>query len=1005
MPLYINTNISSLNAQRHLSAAGKVLNSASERLASGLRINSASDDAAGLAISNRLTTQIRGVGQAIRNANDGISLIQTAEGALSESTNNLQRIRELAVQSANGTNSDGDRATLDAEVQQLIAEVDRISGTTSFNNRTLLDGSIGTLDLQVGAQSNQTISVNIPKLNSQTLGMSSTSAQTMGDAMSLGGAGTLSQAINSDDILINGQRIGSLEAGSTVQDLLNNIENNVNGVAASTYAELAATRVGTGELSDTDSLDITITRLDGTDRTLSISNTASLSELAERINTDTGGQLSASINDEGLLVVSGTDIANLSLNDSTGHAAGLGAASLAASTVEQSVVNGLSSFWMREAESLMSSFLGINAPANTEIDLIFANTDGTTLTGDVTGLSAGQQATLLSDGAGNRIAAVWNDPANLKLIVDLADFVTAEGSAPMYNDRIIAHEMVHAVMAAAVPNAVNGALPGWFSEGLAEFLHGADERVTGDIGAVGVGGITAALKTTPGSPTTSEGYSAGYTAVKMLDESISANTAFSGIEAVIDQLELNQSLDTAINALGINWGTGTGLADFETYFGNTADEYINDAQNGTNTYAGVSIGAIAGQMDLTDADTGSVAGSDYGNASLTAASVLPNTASGGSLNFNLTLPAGYTASATSGSARLVLNSTTGSDITISRGQTGRLADLSALGLQSMSDPGIVEGAGITAPATAWGAGDITINNTVIDNTNTDSLAGKLAAINDVTDQTGVSAEAYASATLVMSNFDYTHWSTTNYGDFGINGISITGVGDDTTAEEMATTLNSFSDQTGVSATVFGTDLVLEASRGINLHNVAVTGPTAADAFGSASFGNGQILSASTDATNGTATAVTGTTRVEAGIKLRSQDGSPIALDVGDAAFSATGWKNTNSSAGATSGGAINQLDVTTASNAQKAIGIVDNALEQINDTRSQLGAVSNRLDFTISSLSNVLENSASARARILDADFAMETARLSAAQVMQQAASAMLAQANSRPQQVLSLLQ
>src|SRR6187431_40000 len=161
MALVINTNVMSLNAQRNLSTSGGQLASSLQRLSSGLRINSAKDDAAGLAISNRMTTQINGLNQAARNANDGISLAQTTEGALQEVTNNLQRIRELAVQSANATNSDGDRKALDQEVQQRLAEIQRIASQTSFNGRKVLDGSFGSASFQVGANVGETISVGL----------------------------------------------------------------------------------------------------------------------------------------------------------------------------------------------------------------------------------------------------------------------------------------------------------------------------------------------------------------------------------------------------------------------------------------------------------------------------------------------------------------------------------------------------------------------------------------------------------------------------------------------------------------------------------------------------------------------------------------------------------------------------------------------------------------------------------------------------------------------------
>jgi flagellin len=161
MVMSVNTNISSLNAQNNLAKSQSKLSTAIERLSSGMRINSAKDDAAGLAISTRFTTQINGLNQAVANANDGISLAQTTESALNEVTNNMQRIRTLAVQSANATNSDSDRAALDAEVQQRLSEITRISQQTTFNGRHVLDGTFGSAAFQIGANVGETISVNL----------------------------------------------------------------------------------------------------------------------------------------------------------------------------------------------------------------------------------------------------------------------------------------------------------------------------------------------------------------------------------------------------------------------------------------------------------------------------------------------------------------------------------------------------------------------------------------------------------------------------------------------------------------------------------------------------------------------------------------------------------------------------------------------------------------------------------------------------------------------------
>ncbi len=173
MALVINTNVAALNAQRNLTSSQSSLHKSMQRLSSGLRINSAKDDAAGLAISDRMTSQIRGLNQAARNANDGISMAQTAEGALQETGNLLQRMRELSVQAANDTNTAQDRASLDAEFSQLKDEIDRIATTTSFNNQNLLSGGFagsGAATFHVGANANQTISLTIGAATTASLG-------------------------------------------------------------------------------------------------------------------------------------------------------------------------------------------------------------------------------------------------------------------------------------------------------------------------------------------------------------------------------------------------------------------------------------------------------------------------------------------------------------------------------------------------------------------------------------------------------------------------------------------------------------------------------------------------------------------------------------------------------------------------------------------------------------------------------------------------------------------
>jgi flagellin len=224
MAMTINTNMASLNAQRNLSKTQGALNTSLQRLSSGLRINSAKDDAAGLAISTRFSAQIRGLNQAARNANDGISLMQTSEGAMQETTTILQRMRELGVQAANGTYSAADRTSLQKEVTALIAEVGRISTTTEFNGVKLLNGSVtAPIDFQVGANSGQTISVTLNGVSASDLSVNASTVVTATDA------GALITAVDAALDKVSGYRadLGAVQnrLESTISNLMNVSEN------------------------------------------------------------------------------------------------------------------------------------------------------------------------------------------------------------------------------------------------------------------------------------------------------------------------------------------------------------------------------------------------------------------------------------------------------------------------------------------------------------------------------------------------------------------------------------------------------------------------------------------------------------------------------------------------------------------------------------------------------------------------------------------------------------
>lgn len=329
MPQTINTNVSSLNAQRNLNKSQSSLQTSLQRLSSGLRINSAKDDAAGLAISSRMTSQINGLNQAMRNANDGISLAQTAEGALDESTNLMQRIRTLSLQSANATNTTSDRAALNAEVNQLVAEIDRIAQTTQFNNQNILDGTFASAQFQVGANANQVISFGIQGATTNLLGsyqatnvgavdgtafdganfqingvdvgasiatsaagvtdssaaakataINSVSSQTGVTAIAsnsvTGIAPVAGQALANGDLVINGVAVGSIAAGDDAVTQGNNAATQINlisnqtGVAATVNASTGA---------------ITLAASDGRDIQISAGNAADATVVTDIFNS------------------------------------------------------------------------------------------------------------------------------------------------------------------------------------------------------------------------------------------------------------------------------------------------------------------------------------------------------------------------------------------------------------------------------------------------------------------------------------------------------------------------------------------------------------------------------------------------------------------------------------------------------------------------------------------------------------------------------------------------
>jgi flagellin len=306
----INTNIAALRAQAGSNAASAASQTAMERLSTGLRINSAKDDAAGLAISSRMTSTVRGLAVAVRNANDGISMAQTAEGALGQVTNMLQRMKELAVQSANGTLSDTDRSSLQNELTQLVSEVDNISKTTNFNGINLLDGSAKSINLQTGTNASDQVTIKMVNSSADALGLN---GYKVDGQVTTGRTGTGMTAMAAGDVLLNGKNAFTTPpTADTAAALATAINSNTGqtGVSATAYNTLTSGALSSSGVT-TGQLTINGTAVTG----------ASGQELVDHINRDVAG-VTAKLNGDGTVGLSNDTGADITVGGTAAGAAG-----------------------------------------------------------------------------------------------------------------------------------------------------------------------------------------------------------------------------------------------------------------------------------------------------------------------------------------------------------------------------------------------------------------------------------------------------------------------------------------------------------------------------------------------------------------------------------------------------------------------------------------------------------------------------------------------------------
>ncbi len=956
MPSVINTNIASLNAQRNLSMSQTSLATSLQRLSSGLRINSAKDDAAGLAISERFSTQIRGLNQAARNANDGISLAQTAEGAMGEVSANLQRIRELAVQSANATNSASDRAALDAEVQMRVAELNRVASQTEFNGTALLNGTFSSQSFQVGANQGQTITVNsIGSATAAALGLNG------GDLTRYNSAGTaVTGALAAGDLTLNGADIGAVSGDATaIATAINNTDSRFGATATNAQTAIAFSSVAGAGATPTTFASLGV-------YTPAVANGVAPSVTPAIATTISPGAVTAAVANGSAAVAR-----EVTYGAWTPAASGANIATAAATTSSgawTTVTLGAAQTYSLNLSTAQGSFQ------------LFTQTNGQVTAGDIDTAIAANAASLTTAG------------------------ITVAGTAAGGN-LILSNALGNDITTTIVNGSGAGGGAG------ASFATGTN--VTG-VTAGSTNGVTANNGTA-------------------FSISIGGNLLYSeagSVGGTVTGAELDTALTTFL-AANTNYQVVSGtfaagnlrLRDVNGVTANTLIS-ITDFTGGANAItAGAFVGGLTGVQNIAGTPAVASTSGTYtlqldGATIYTEAAAVGGTVTAAELDTGLnTYLAGagsglYTKTGSFAGADLVISKLDGTDsaLVISSNFTGGTAGAIAGTLSSTNGTPAVVNPGSATTDTAF---TMTIDGIQLYTEAASIGATVTAAELDtalttfLTLNTGYTkAGGFATNNLVLSKTDGTdstiaissNFSGTAGAFVGMPGGTVTstsGTPATVAAADYALTLDGAAVSL-TTASVDGTVSGAEVATAIS----AISGFTA-------SFSGGNLSVTKADGSNFTL-AESGTLAATQGLGAASTVyrgsvalNSSIATTVGGTA---------PNKAGLTAGSATESTitytatNVLTASAANTLLEVVDNALTTVNNSRANLGSIQNRFESVINSLTTTTENLTAARSRILDTDFAAETASLTRNQILQQAGVAMLAQANALPNLVLSLL-